>query len=69
MEGNKTEGNKTEGSKTMEEKVLEAYEILKELSLAEENPTVSRNARRALASVWQIVNNLGLEFEQIYEYE
>lgn len=58
-----------EGSKTMEEKVLEVYEILKELSLAKENPTVSCNARRALASVWQIVNNLGLGFEQIYEYE
>lgn len=58
-----------EESKVMEEKVLVAYEILKELSLARENPTVSNNARRALASVWQIVNNLGLEFEQIYQYE
>ncbi len=58
-----------EGSKTMEQKVLDVYEILKELCLVKENPSVSSNARRALASVWQIVNNLGLEFEQIYEYE
>lgn len=58
-----------DASKTIEEKVLGVYELLKELSLAEENPSVSCNARRALAAVWQIVNNLGLEFEQIYEYE
>lgn len=60
---------KIEKNKLIEEKVLVAYECLKELSLLEDNPTVSCNARRALASVWQITNNLGLKFEQIYEYE
>lgn len=58
-----------EGNKSMEQKVLSVYETLKELSMVKEIPTVSCNARRALASVWQIVNNMGLEFEQIYEYE
>ena len=47
--------------------VLEVYEALKELS-TDEAPCVAKNAQRALAVVWQIVNDLGLEFEQLYEY-
>lgn len=46
----------------MEEKVRQAYALLKELSLVQDHPCVRQNARRALASVWQIVNDLGLEY-------
>jgi hypothetical protein len=48
-------------------RIMEVYEALKELS-ADEAPCVAKNAQRALAVVWQIVNDLGLEFEQLYEY-
>ncbi len=48
---------------TLEEKVEKAYSLLQELRTSS-MPTVSRNADRALASVWQIVNNLGLDCEQ-----
>lgn len=47
--------------------VLEVYERLKTLS-DDEAPCVKYNARRALVAVWQIVNDLGLEFEQLSEY-
>jgi hypothetical protein len=50
-----------------EVRVKEVYEALKELS-KDEAPCVARNAQRALAVVWQIMNNLGLEHEQLYDY-
>jgi hypothetical protein len=50
-----------------EARVTEVYEALKELS-KDEAPCVAKNAQRALAVVWQIMNDLGLEFEQLYEY-
>lgn len=50
----------------IEAKALEAYRLLKELAQAESQPTVAANARRALSSVWQIVNNLGLKYEQLH---
>ena len=53
-----------------EAKALETYQNLKALaSDPDAPPCVVSNARRALASVWQIVNDLGLSFEQLYEYE
>lgn len=53
-----------------EAKALEAYEALKALAAdTQAPPCVSSNARKALASAWQIVNDLGLVFEQLYEYE
>ncbi len=56
--------------KGYEAKALEAYETLKALASDHEAPPcVACNARRAAASVWQIVNDLGLVFEQLYEYE
>lgn len=57
------EPNRTE----TEQIVLEVYERLKRLS-DDEAPCVKFNARRALVSIWQIVNDLGLEFEQLAEY-
>ena len=51
-------------------KALEVYRSLKDLAGdAQAPPCVAANAKRALASVWQIVNDLGLSFEQLYEYE
>lgn len=50
-----------------EVRVTEVYEALKELS-GDEAPCVAKNAQRALAVVWQIMNDLGLECEQLYEY-
>ncbi len=51
-------------------KALEVYQSLKTLAAdPEAPPCVAANARKALASVWQIVNDLGLIFEQLYEYE
>lgn len=48
---------------------LEIYRSLKTLAAdPQAPPCVTANARRALASVWQIVNDLGLSFEQLYEY-
>ncbi len=52
---------------SLDQKVLEVYENLKLLAQVEDNPCVSQNAKRALASVWQIVNGLGLKFEQLYD--
>ncbi len=50
-----------------EVRVKEVYETLKVLS-KDESPCVAKNAQRALAVVWQIMNNLGLEYEQLYDY-
>jgi len=50
-----------------ESRVKEVYEALKELS-CDEAPCVAKNAQRALAVVWQIMNDLGLECEQLYDY-
>jgi hypothetical protein len=50
-----------------EVRVTEVYEALKLLS-KDEAPCVAKNAQRALAVVWQILNDLGLENEQLYEY-
>ncbi len=47
-----------------EQTVLEIYKNLKKLC-DDESPCVKHNARRALAVVWQIVNDLGLEFEPL----
>lgn len=52
-----------------EARVKAVYETLKELAGdPQAPPCVTANARKALASVWQIVNDLGLSFEQLYEY-
>jgi hypothetical protein len=50
-----------------EARVKEVYEALKDLS-RDEAPCVAKNAQRALAVVWQIMNDLGLECEQLFEY-
>lgn len=59
----------TEGGQMTETeaRVKEVYEALKDLS-RDEAPCVAKNAQRALAVVWQIMNDLALECEQLYDY-
>lgn len=52
-----------------EQEILAAYEDLKKLAARDDlPPCAARNIRRALASLWQATNDLGLQFEQLYEY-
>ena len=53
--------------KEIEEKVRIVYELLKDLSNVEDYPALRQNSCRALAAVWQIINHLGQEFEQLYD--
>ena len=49
-----------------EQAVLEVYDRLKGLVRSPDAaPCVTANARYALAAVWQIVNDLNLEHEQL----
>lgn len=59
-----TEGGQMTETET---RVKEVYEALKDLS-RDEAPCVAKNAQRALAVVWQIMNDLALECEQLYDY-
>ncbi len=44
------------------------YRELKTLAAREDlPPCAERNVKKALACVWQVVNDLDLEFEQIYD--
>ncbi|MCL5264485.1 MAG: hypothetical protein M1343_04710 [Chloroflexi bacterium] len=52
----------------VEKKVLQVYELLKELSAdPAAAPCIKANSQKALACVWQIVNDLGLGSEQLFE--
>jgi len=53
----------------LERKVLQVYGLLKEL-IRESGapPCVTCNSRKALAAVWQIVNDLDLVHEELFEY-
>ena len=54
---------------TEEQELLDAYEALKKLAAQTDlPPCAARNVRQALASLWQATNDLGLQFEQLYEY-
>ncbi len=54
---------------TQERELLTAYESLKKLAGQEDlPPCAARNVRRALSAMWQATNDLGLQFEQLYEY-
>ncbi len=55
-----------ENSQDIEAKAREAYRLLKELAEVKDFPAISYNARRAVGVVWQIVNDLNLEFEQLF---
>ena len=51
-----------------EQQVLQVYEQLKELAARQDvAPCVQHNVRKALACLWQVTNDLDLQFEQLYE--
>jgi hypothetical protein len=51
-----------------ERELLQIYEILKKLAAQSDlPPCVARNVRRALAAMWQVTNDLDLQFEQLYD--
>lgn len=58
-----------ENPEIIENKVQQIYNLLKELCGMEDFPAVSHNARRALGVIWQIANDLNLEFEQLFQYK
>ena len=50
-----------------ERDVLAVYETLKTLAAHDDlPPCVEGNVRKALACMWQVVNDLDLEYEQLY---
>jgi hypothetical protein len=51
-----------------EAQLLQAYEQLKELARRDDlPPCAERNVRKALACLWQITNDLDLQYEQLYD--
>lgn len=51
-----------------EQELLHVYEALKRLAAQGDlPPCAARNVRRALAAVWQVTNDLDLQFEQLYD--
>jgi hypothetical protein len=43
------------------------YGELKALAAMDLPPCAERNVKKALACMWQVVNDLNLEFEQLYD--
>ena len=51
-----------------ERDLMEIYDALKTLAADQDTPPcVVRNVRAALSAMWQATNDLGLQFEQLYE--
>lgn len=49
-------------------KCLDIYRELKVLARRDDlPPCAERNVKKALACMWQVVNDLNLEFEQLYD--
>ena len=58
-------GNPIEGT---EAQMLRLYRELKTLAAQPDLPPCSeRNVKKALACLWQVVNDLNLEYEQLYD--
>jgi hypothetical protein len=52
-----------------EERLLDLYREVKELLAQPDlSPAVAANLRQALACCWNIVNDLDLVFEQVYDF-
>ena len=52
-----------------ERELLNVYEALKKLAAQSDlPPCAARNVRKALMSMWQVTNDLDLQFEQLYEF-
>jgi hypothetical protein len=51
-----------------EQQLLQVYDTLKTLARRSDlPPCADRNVKRALACLWQVANDLNLEFEQLYD--
>lgn len=51
-----------------ERDALQAYQALKALAARDDlPPCAARNVRKALACLWQVTNDLDLQFEQLYD--
>jgi hypothetical protein len=51
-----------------ESEFLQVYRQLRALAAREDlPPCAARNVKKALACLWQVVNDLDLEFEQLYD--
>jgi hypothetical protein len=51
-----------------EQDLIDVYETLKKLAAQSDlPPCAARNVRKALACMWQAVNDLDLQFEQLYD--
>jgi hypothetical protein len=51
-----------------ERELLAVYETLKALAAREDlPPCAARNVKKALAALWQVTNDLDLQFEQLYD--
>ena len=51
-----------------ESALLDAYNALKDLAGRDDlPPCAERNVKKALACMWQATNDLGLQFEQLYD--
>ena len=51
-----------------EAELARIYSELKAMAAREDlPPCVARNVKKALACMWQVVNDLDLEFEQLYD--
>jgi hypothetical protein len=51
-----------------EQELLNIYESLKRLVQQDDlPPCAARNVRKALSAMWQVTNDLDLQFEQLYD--
>ena len=51
-----------------DEELLAIYASLKSIAARPDlAPCVERNVKKALACMWQVVNDLNLEYEQLYD--
>lgn len=51
-----------------ERELLAAYATLKSLAARDDlPPCAARNVKKALAAMWQVTNDLDLQFEQLYD--
>jgi len=51
-----------------EQELLDIYQALKQLAARSDlAPCAQSNVRRALSAMWQVTNDLDLQFEQLYD--